>query len=339
MAERRDIPSLYVGETAKSIMERAGEHWADGLAGKEESHMADHQAMAHEGEQPKFNSSVVKQCTSSLERQVREAVRIQMRGLVLNRKGTFNRCKLTRLVVDTEWEDKVWKESWAQREDPTGEGEEEEHLSILPKEKRGREGSGVAAKKAKRDNDAGYIWGESVSEQGAARKAFLESMEVAVPGPGATQSKLQPVTGMAWVVREMLREVANSAVMISGLMEGVAEWEEWREEQQDNFPRRSEREEKYLWAMLRILDKESANQTKRALLKKKKAVDNARRRMGATKTQPGIMAAFMSSATAEKCPLGSSRSGWKSSQGAAAWGDSVGVLLPTQCQSSGGGNS
>ena len=138
LAEKRDIPSLYVGETARSIMERAGEHWADGLAGKEESHMADHQAMAHEGEQPQFNFSVIKQCTSSLERQVREAVRIQMRGLVLNRKGTFNRCKLTRLVVDTEWEDKVWKESWAQREDPTGEWEDEEHLSTLPKEKRAR---------------------------------------------------------------------------------------------------------------------------------------------------------------------------------------------------------
>ena len=79
LAEKRDIPSLYVGETARSVMERAGEHWADGLAGKEESHMADHQAMAHEGEQPQFNFSVVKQCTSSLERQVREAVRVQMR--------------------------------------------------------------------------------------------------------------------------------------------------------------------------------------------------------------------------------------------------------------------
>ena len=47
LAEKRSTPSLFVGETARSLMESAGEHWADGLAGKEESHMADHQAMVH----------------------------------------------------------------------------------------------------------------------------------------------------------------------------------------------------------------------------------------------------------------------------------------------------
>ena len=33
--------------------------------------------------------------------------RIDMRGNVLNRKGMYNRCKLTRLVVDLDWEKKV----------------------------------------------------------------------------------------------------------------------------------------------------------------------------------------------------------------------------------------
>ena len=42
---------------------------------------------------------------------MRKAVRIQMRGVVLNKKGTYNRCKLTRLVVDRDWEDQVWKEA------------------------------------------------------------------------------------------------------------------------------------------------------------------------------------------------------------------------------------
>ena len=32
-----------------------------------------------------------------------------MRDTVLNKKGLYNRCKLTRLVVDQEWEDKVCK--------------------------------------------------------------------------------------------------------------------------------------------------------------------------------------------------------------------------------------
>ena len=61
---------------------------------------------------PEFSFRVVKSCKSSLERQVREAVRIHMRGNVLNKKGLYNRCKLTRLVVDQEWKEKVWKDAW-----------------------------------------------------------------------------------------------------------------------------------------------------------------------------------------------------------------------------------
>ena len=56
--------------------------------------MVEHQAIAHGGgggeRTPEFNFRVVKQCKSSLERPVREAVRIVMRGNVLNRKGMYN---------------------------------------------------------------------------------------------------------------------------------------------------------------------------------------------------------------------------------------------------------
>ena len=76
--------------------------------------MLEHQVASHMGEgPPQFNFKVVKSCKTSLERQVREAVRIHMRGEVLNKKGMYNRCRLTRLVVDQKWENKVWKESWA----------------------------------------------------------------------------------------------------------------------------------------------------------------------------------------------------------------------------------
>ena len=44
---------------------------------------------------------MVKRCKTALERQVREAVRIELKGNVLNKKGIFNRCKLTRMVIDT----------------------------------------------------------------------------------------------------------------------------------------------------------------------------------------------------------------------------------------------
>ena len=98
--EREERHCQFVGESARSLHERAGEHWRDAETGKEESHMVEHQAAAHGGERnPEFNFSVVKQCKSSLERLVREAVRIDMRGNVLNRKGMYNRCKLTKLVL------------------------------------------------------------------------------------------------------------------------------------------------------------------------------------------------------------------------------------------------
>ena len=78
--------------------------------------------------------------------------------------------------------------------------------------------------------------------------------------------------------------------------------------------------------MLRILDKESASLAKRTLLKKKKAVSNARKRMGASKDQPSIMDIMKrkSSATLDQGLTCSTRSGWKSSQGAATSGVSGG---------------
>ena len=79
--------------------------------------MVEHQLETHGGEgAPQFSFTVVKGCKTSLERQVREAVRIQLRGTVLNRKGTYNRCKLTKLVVDEEWERKTWNEAWQKRD-------------------------------------------------------------------------------------------------------------------------------------------------------------------------------------------------------------------------------
>ena len=51
-----------------------------------------------------FKLKVVKSFRSALDRQIAEAIRIEMRGNLLNRKGEFNRCSLTRLGVDQKWE-------------------------------------------------------------------------------------------------------------------------------------------------------------------------------------------------------------------------------------------
>ena len=124
--------------------------------------MQEHQEESHGGEQPPaFKFKVVKKCKSSLERQVREAVRIQMRGNVLNKKGVYNRCKLTRLVVDEEWDLKVWKESWQPRGVTT---EDENHIREESKGKK-RSSEEVRAKQIKLDMaEETPQWGEGPQE-------------------------------------------------------------------------------------------------------------------------------------------------------------------------------
>ena len=64
--------------------------------------MLEHQANSHEGIQnPQFNFKVVKRCKTSLERQVREAVSIQMIGNVLNKK----KCSLRRWAAKRRGDD------------------------------------------------------------------------------------------------------------------------------------------------------------------------------------------------------------------------------------------
>ena len=73
-------PSLYVGESSRSIQERALEYWAAARRGDTDSHMRKHQDMEHPGEQPKFLFKVVSTHRTALNRQVREAVRIRRWG-------------------------------------------------------------------------------------------------------------------------------------------------------------------------------------------------------------------------------------------------------------------
>ena len=91
LQERRDDASLYVGESARSLHERAREHWRDADMRKEESHMIEHEEGVHRGEDgPEFRFKVIKKCKTSLERQVREAVRIQLRGKARERRDRRN---------------------------------------------------------------------------------------------------------------------------------------------------------------------------------------------------------------------------------------------------------
>ena len=282
------MASLYVGETARSVSERAGEHWEDAMGGKEESHMLEHMAAAHREETiPEFRFRVVKRCKSALERQVREAVRIEMRGNILNKKGMFNRCKLTRLVVDTEWDNKVWEESWEPRTEPEM---DEDSLRESQKAKRGS-GEGAAKKRIMRESH-GVVWGEEMLPEDGSRNDFLRE-GLTRPEGTTVQTRVKVYTGVEWMVRELIKECAHIAVEIASLTEGVATWEEWGAEQTETgvapVRKRSDREEKFLWSMLVCLDKEAAKEQRKADMKKLRKVNQARKRMGAGKHQPSII--------------------------------------------------
>ena len=53
----------------------------------------------------------------------------------------------------------------------------------------------------------------------------------------------------------------------------------------------------YLWAMLRVLDKQSAGEEKRIKIKQKKVVAKARMKMGVGQDQPSILDTLMRQAT------------------------------------------
>ena len=69
--------------------------------GQEDSHMFKHKLMEHPDEAVNFRMKILKKHKSAFERQVTEAVLIEMEdnGLLLNSKGGFNRCVLPRLQV------------------------------------------------------------------------------------------------------------------------------------------------------------------------------------------------------------------------------------------------
>ena len=100
---RNDVPTIYVGETSRSIYERSKEHWEGAKKGAPNNHMVKHQLLEHKGEPPHFSMRVTGSYKTALARQVGEAVRIRRRGgegAILNSRGEFNRSYIPRLRVE-----------------------------------------------------------------------------------------------------------------------------------------------------------------------------------------------------------------------------------------------
>ena len=78
---RSDIPTVYIGETSRSIYERSKEHWEGVKKMCSKNHMVKHQMLEHEGElEPNFTMRVKGYFKTALARQVAEAVWIRRRG-------------------------------------------------------------------------------------------------------------------------------------------------------------------------------------------------------------------------------------------------------------------
>ena len=139
---------VYVGESSRSLYERTGEHVADRVAKKEESHQIKHWLLDHADleEPPKFKFRLIKSFKDPMSRQLAEAVRIELRGSdILNSKAEFNRSRVPRLRVDMEG----WKQ--AQKKEPTslqeGSLEEEYEASILEERQAAEEETEVKQQK------------------------------------------------------------------------------------------------------------------------------------------------------------------------------------------------
>ena len=106
-SEEGNTNKVYIGESSRSLYERAAEHHRDFKGKKEDSHMHKHCELEHEGrEDIIFQFSILGTYRDALSRQIAEAVSVRRTGAAaINSKGIYNRCSLPRLVV----EDNGWQ--------------------------------------------------------------------------------------------------------------------------------------------------------------------------------------------------------------------------------------
>ena len=85
----KDGKGVYVGESSRSLSERAKEHEADKLKTSEDSHQIKHWLTDHRDlmAPPKFRFTIIKSFLDPLTHQLSEAVRIDLRDEnILNSK-------------------------------------------------------------------------------------------------------------------------------------------------------------------------------------------------------------------------------------------------------------
>ena len=173
MLKGGDTPSLCVGETSRTIQERAMEHWGAAKREDKKSHMHKHQSMEHAGEPPQFHMRVVSYHRSALNRQGKEAVRIRRRGgasSILNSRSEFNRCHIPRLVFEEEEEEttKMREQHEKLEMEKLMKAMEQEDLSW---EERKSTAWSLVVKKRRRERTSGEQGSQEGGEPGERRKS------------------------------------------------------------------------------------------------------------------------------------------------------------------------
>ena len=81
-AKLNNCEGVYVGDSGRSLYERAGEHQQDAMKGKEDSHILKHWQEHHHDQEhhPTFQFKIIGSFQDALSRKISEAVRIDMRG-------------------------------------------------------------------------------------------------------------------------------------------------------------------------------------------------------------------------------------------------------------------
>ena len=210
----------------------------------------------------------------------------------------YNRCKLTRMVLDTEWEDKVWEESWQYSSKWEGEQTESDQDFQESSRLKRKKGSTGPRKRAKLDTakaEHRTTWGETISAGEQETITFLLSSRETpqeIPKVKSSQRRMKVFTGVEWMARELLLKVADGAADLGMEIEKMKEWPEWKEDKPAPvFRKRSKKEEEQLQKMLLKFDKEQFQAEQRDKKKAAKEQEKA----GKIKNQPTLHQFLLSS--------------------------------------------
>ena len=155
----KDGKGVYVGESSRSMYERAKEHQKDREDLSEDSHQVKHWLTEHPelGAPPRFKIKIISSFGDPLTRQLAESVRIEGRGSnILNSKSEYSRCRVPRLRVDMEeWKKKTIKEPTILQEEQLEQEVSLENLEELE--------SGIRRQELKRK-------GDQIKEKGKKKK-------------------------------------------------------------------------------------------------------------------------------------------------------------------------